>query len=490
MNYKTLGAGLLKYAALKDTVELKDYQERAVKKIQDMGSLIVAHGTGTGKTVTSIAAAEKLKEQGKADKVLVIVPAALKSNFATQGVKKFTDSSVQIIETGKDRPSKKKDYLVVSNTLFSKNPEKYLKGRDTLILDEGHNARNTASNLYKSLEGALPFLRNKIVLTASPYNNSPGDLAPLLNIVSGKTTLTPGSLNKYIEPVMKRTGFLGLGGKVRVNEKFNPSPELAEILRRYVDYEPGDEQLPDVERDVVKVPMTKQQMRAYRYTWEGLPPEVKRAIQKDILPEKQDIFEFFSRIANARLASNNPKALLNVPTDKPYELSGKALYIKDNLKPSKNGLGDIIYSNYCKNAAELIAQLLEDEEIEHSLLTGNLSSKQKDREVKEFIEGKSKVLITTPTGKEGFSIPNARSVIIHDPHWNPEVTRQAMGRGVRINSLADKVIVKELIAVEPDEPPILGFIKRKKTPSVEEWMKSVSDKKKNLQKQVYEYFGR
>lgn len=71
MNYKTLCAGLLKYAALKDTLELKDYQERAVKKIQDMGSLIVAHGTGTGKTVTSIAAAEKLKEQGKVDKVIV-----------------------------------------------------------------------------------------------------------------------------------------------------------------------------------------------------------------------------------------------------------------------------------------------------------------------------------------------------------------------------------------------------------------------------------
>jgi hypothetical protein len=40
---------LVKMAALNKNVEFKDYQRRAVNKIRNRGSLLVAHGTGTGK---------------------------------------------------------------------------------------------------------------------------------------------------------------------------------------------------------------------------------------------------------------------------------------------------------------------------------------------------------------------------------------------------------------------------------------------------------
>ena len=487
MEYTALCKGLLKQAALKPGVELKDYQQRAANKIKEQGSLVVAHGTGTGKTVTSIAGVEALRNEGKAGKVLVVVPASLKTNFAYNGLKKFTTGVThQIIETGKDNP-KNKDYLIVSNTMFAKDPERYLQDRDTLILDEGHNARNTRTQLYESLKSVLPKLKNRVVLTASPFNNSPGDLASLLNLVKDDSKYTQGGiLSQYVKPITKKKLFSS--SPQVIEEEFVPDEMLTKDLKTFVDYEPGKEDLPEVERSVVKVPMTPEQKRVYSYAWEALPPKVRAAIKKDLLPERNELFSFFGHIAHARLASNNPSALLKKPVEKPYTVSGKALYIKDSLPPADPKLGDIIYSNYSEHGVDVLSQMFDDEGISYSKIKGGMKSQDKDAEIEKFKKGKAKVFLTTPTGKEGISIPNARGIVIHDPHWNPEVTRQAMGRGVRFDSIADKVYLKELLAVTPPQKNIFGKTKPRDN-SVEEWIKSVSDKKLRLQKQVYSYFG-
>ena len=91
---------LVKVAALNKDVEFKDYQRRAINKIRNRGSLLVAHGTGTGKTITGIGGFELLKQDGKASKALVVVPASLRTNFSEHGVKKFTNSSYQVIDRG------------------------------------------------------------------------------------------------------------------------------------------------------------------------------------------------------------------------------------------------------------------------------------------------------------------------------------------------------------------------------------------------------
>ena len=86
---------LIKLAALNDDVTLYPHQQRIVDRKGD--SVIAAHGVGGGKTLSGIARFEKLKEQGKANKALVVAPAGLRDNFGEQGVGKFTNSKYQII---------------------------------------------------------------------------------------------------------------------------------------------------------------------------------------------------------------------------------------------------------------------------------------------------------------------------------------------------------------------------------------------------------
>ena len=70
---------------------------RRVTTFKPEKGVIAAHGTGTGKTVSSVAAFEELKEQKKATRALVVVPAGLRQNFLKEGVNKFTDSKIQTL---------------------------------------------------------------------------------------------------------------------------------------------------------------------------------------------------------------------------------------------------------------------------------------------------------------------------------------------------------------------------------------------------------
>ena len=133
---------IYKQAALNADVKLYPHQQRVVDNPSN--EMIIAHSVGSGKTLTGIAKFEKMKEEGKANKALVIVPAGLRTNFGEQGVGKFTDSKYNII--GNKLEQRKgifgdvdpdADYNIVSYEMFRRNPQHYIEasGADTVITE-------------------------------------------------------------------------------------------------------------------------------------------------------------------------------------------------------------------------------------------------------------------------------------------------------------------------------------------------------------------
>ena len=230
--------------------------------------------------------------------------------------------------------------------------------------------------------------------------------------------------------------------------------------------------------------MTKEQRKVYRYVWGQLPPHVRRAVKADILPSKRDAAHFFAAIANARVASNNPASILKEYKDRDdgYLLSGKALQVMQDAEPQT-----MLYSNYNEHGAEVARRALESQGRRIAQITGKMNRKQKDAEIEAFKSGDKEIFITTPTGKEGISLPNVRKEIILDPHWNPEVTRQAVGRGVRTDSFADHINVRHYVAV--DQQALVWFLSQK-TKAVSRRMDIIcGQSKKDLQQQVLNYMG-
>lgn len=69
---------------------LHDYQHEPVTRFMERGSLLCALDTGGGKTVITIAACEELLALGRAKRVLIVVPASLKYQWANK-LAAFTD---------------------------------------------------------------------------------------------------------------------------------------------------------------------------------------------------------------------------------------------------------------------------------------------------------------------------------------------------------------------------------------------------------------
>ena len=76
---------------------LYPFQQEASEAMTDRGQMLLALVMGAGKTITTLAALETLKDQGEIKKTLIVVPSSLKYQWERE-IKKFTDSSCMVVD--------------------------------------------------------------------------------------------------------------------------------------------------------------------------------------------------------------------------------------------------------------------------------------------------------------------------------------------------------------------------------------------------------
>ncbi|MBT9538196.1 MAG: DEAD/DEAH box helicase family protein, partial [Nitrospirae bacterium] len=147
------------------------YQLDAVKQalavIEKNNGVIIADVVGLGKTIIACAVARELKKRG----IIICPPGIVGDKNKNSGWMKYTEEfqlydwevrSLGDLENITDFVNKAKDIEVV-------------------IVDEAHRFRNQDTKDYEYLKNIC---RNKIVilLTATPFNNRPGDILSLLKL--------------------------------------------------------------------------------------------------------------------------------------------------------------------------------------------------------------------------------------------------------------------------------------------------------------------
>ncbi len=157
------------------------YQLDAVKQalaiIEKNNGVIIADVVGLGKTIIACAVAREMKKRG----IVICPPGIVGDKNKNSGWKKYTEEfglhdwevrSLGDLENTVDFIKRAKDIEVV-------------------IVDEAHRFRNQDTKDYEYLKNIC---RNKIVilLTATPFNNRPGDILSLLKlfITPKKSTIT------------------------------------------------------------------------------------------------------------------------------------------------------------------------------------------------------------------------------------------------------------------------------------------------------------
>lgn len=507
---KTMGE-MFKEAALKKNVILRDHQERALAKAdENNGNLLVAHATGSGKTLTGIAAFEKEKSKDKGKKAIVVVPAGLRENFAENGVKKFTDSSVVLYGPKAEKKSKNvgdksnADYNVVSYELFREHGEKLLEdtGADTLIMDEIHRVRGTEGRTYNKIRDLRPKFKNAITLTGSIVNNNPNDVVPLLDITyrpDGHKLVSKKFFDKlFVRPEAKTYGLFN--PKVHVEKKLKNKDQLNKYISGKVDFishKDLEKDLPNKITEKVEVEMSDKQQALYDYTMTSVDPITRWKIKNNIPVGQREAKDAFSKLLQARQVATDPAVLDKELRNKnPMEYSNKIRKIVTDTKKHLGDSGDnrtVIYSNLIKGQLDGIEKALKSENVDYTKFVGvgqpGSTVKTRTQAIKDFNANKKRVLLLSGAGAEGLDLKNATMMQMVEGHYNPERIQQAEARVRRMGAFAHlpeekrKVIIKRYVSKPKPTTTgkVMGAVGLKGgDQGVDEWIYNIANKKDDL----------
>lgn len=155
---------------------------------------ILADEVGLGKTIEAgIILSQKWAERKR--KLLIISPSNLRKQWNQELADKFflpstileAKSFNNCIKSGKQNPFNQEASIVICSYHFAKNKDSYIRSTnwDLVIIDEAHRLRNVykASNkIGNSIKKALEN-RHKVLLTATPLQNSILELYGLVSII-------------------------------------------------------------------------------------------------------------------------------------------------------------------------------------------------------------------------------------------------------------------------------------------------------------------
>ena len=518
---------------LKRGVTLFQHQQEAVDKIiAKDGNLLLSHPTGSGKTLSAIAAFEEMRKRGMAHRALVVAPASLRTNFMENGVKRFTNSTASIFGNAQeavpgthvtvDHPGNA-DYHIVSYDLFRTDPKKYIDAAkaDTVIYDELHRAKNQDALITKAIKDARPFHRNFIGMTGSIVSNTPADIVPLVDamtdghhLLGNKTTFE----SRFVET--KEDG----------SKKLRNPQVLRALLSPYVHHVTPEElntKAPKKIIEEVRVDMSPHQAQLYNFILDKLDPITKLRLKAGVSSlNGMQLNDMFAKMLRLRQVSNSIHTMdTGLTLEQSAEGTPKVKRILDDVVEHLHETPDgqvVVHTNMIQGGIDVLHAGFKARGIEPAIFIGKgnpgITEKYRQQGVKDFQEGKKKVILLSAAGGEGLDLPNTTFMAMMDGHFNPERISQAEARGIRAGGQAKReedkrqVIVRRYVSVLPkgveQKAQVLAniwdnispnrIIKRinaggeafynpwAKTPSTDEWIYGVAKRKSGLNSSLHE----
>lgn len=373
----------------RSNLKVNSHQREAINIINKQRSLLVVHGTGSGKTLTAVIASQCFLDAHPRGRAIFVGPTALQENFKKEmdryGVE--NDNKYEIYSYSKFLyRAKAGNNVVCSNTI--------------LIIDEAHNLRNPSGETYQAVIQCAHKASKVLLLTATPFINSMMDFIPLINLLHSKTIIGTrkeyknGEVSAYISPKVTDLNI--------------------DLLREYL-----KDKVHYIERptDKSKYPTRIDHNLDIRMRKSYYDKYIKMMNKMQI---DGDVFDDPKRFYNGyRRAVNKIGGYMSA------KLRGCIPYIKGKT---------VIYSNWIGYGIEPLVKLLKRYKFSYLIFSGSTSAKERKQIIKEFNEGDSDVLVITKAGGEGLDLKGVQSIFVLDPPWNDSALQQIIGRAIRYES--------------------------------------------------------
>jgi len=460
---------------------LKNFQGKLLKQqvflstfIKDnyksINRFLLFHGIGTGKTCTSITICETIMEYHKHMKILVLLPARLKTNFIDELISANCGNYKYISQKDLELYNNNYTPIAIKNNIRTKFLLKIQENYDIKSYESIRNILLKSNDIKKTI---YKLTKDRIIIIDEIHNLITSKLDPSIieqNIKANKIISKSGGINAIIlrllslladtsckifyltaTPVFDNYGqFIELILNLCPNIKYiNKGVVLSdlpfllnEIKGKVSFYKLKDlSDLPIVKYDNILIPLSNTQAKYISY------------IRKDKVKEEDDKSNSFCIIERQLCISVFNKKKKDEIFHNMNEYAPKILKLYELLHLNGKHL---IYSNFIEYCLELIALYLESKGWTN-YLKSNSSNKYKtfviwdatlndDKKqlVKNIINSIDnldgsiiKVILGSPSIKEGISFKHIQHLHQIDPVWNSSAKEQIEGRCIRFKSHHD-----------------------------------------------------
>ena len=444
--------------------ELTPAQERVVRRIKEQQGMVVAHGLGSGKTLSSIAAINSIPGEHR-----VLVPAALQENYRKE-IEKHVKGTFPT------------EAASVQGAVLRNE----MSPAEMLTIDEAHRARELSTNLNRFIRD---YPANKrLLLTASPVYNRPSDIAHLVNLAAGEQVLPQGSDfdKRYVDKPSKSLLKAWITGHKA--PRLQRKGELQKVLNKWVDYQESvGEGYPDTQESVKHVAMNPEQSKLYAAARGELPWLLRRKIEMGLPPEKKELARINAFQSQTRQIGGSTR---NYQTEGQAPLTPKVQQAMTDLQEKLDAnprAKAVIYSNYL-NTLQDYSNALNDAGVSNALFTGKITPKVRKQAINDYNAGKIRTLLLSSSGGEGLDLKGTRTVQVLEPHWNSEKIKQVIGRASRRGSHAhlpsDEQNVDVVHYLTHPQPTAMQRLFKKRPSGIDQYLKTMSEQKENLNQEV------
>ena len=415
--------------------ELLPYQLDGVAFAAGSGRAILADDMGLGKTVQGIGTAELLARLAGIERVLVICPASVKSQWRLE-IERFTSRDCRLVLGS----AAERALQYAEGGFFTVcNYEQVLRDLDAIervawdliILDEGQRIKNWEAKTSRIIKGLVsPYA---LVLSGTPLENRLEELYSVVQFIDNRR-LGPAFQFYHRHRVVTEEGRL-LGYK-----NLDDLRERLKVLLLRRTRAGVIRQLPERSTEIRRIPPTDEQLEIH---------DSHRRIISTILNKKyfseMDLLRLQKELLICRLAADSTYLADKLEPSYSSKLEELDVLLEELVSEEERKI--VLFSEWT-TMLDLIEPLLDKRQTGFVRLDGSVPQKKRQVLIQRFRDDPGcRLFITTNAGAVGLNLQAADTVINVDLPWNPAVLEQRISR---VHRMGQKRPVQVYLLVTED----------------------------------------
>jgi hypothetical protein len=434
-------------------VPLFPYQREGMLHLAFTERALLADEMGLGKTIQAIAACALLHRLGQAQRVLVVTPASLKTEWEEQ-IQRFTTLPYQLVfsaRSGRLAAYEAAPFFTIVNYEQMVKDSLDVNERlrpDVVVLDEAQRIKNWNTKTTQAIKRLRS--RYAFVLTGTPIENRIDELYSLMDFLNPSQLGPLFRFNREYYQFDERGRPSGYRNLDQLHARIKPCM----LRRRKADVET---ELPDRTDRNFFVQLSAEQKVRYDEHDAAVARLANIAKRRPLTQQEQE--KLMRELAMMRMTCDTNYIL--DPEDRTCPKLAELEKILDECRENAD-VKVIIFSEW-ERMLELVRDLCKRLDIGFAWHTGSVPQRRRRAEINAFkSDPKCRVFLSTDSGSTGLNLQNASVVINCDLPWNPAKLEQRIARAWRKHQTRSVTVIN-LVSESTIEQRMLGTLADKRS---------------------------